>query len=70
MPEPRSVENYNYQRFVLDEIMHIMDWKLTPELGKPAPEFSLWKWDTQEEVSLRSLLRENQLTVVEFGSFT
>ncbi len=70
MAEVRTHPNYNYTRFVLEEIRPIMGWEHTPQIGKSGPDFSLWNSETKEEVSLRALIRENQLTVVEFGSFT
>jgi hypothetical protein len=46
-----------------------MKWDQSPPLWQPAPDFPLWQLDGSQ-TRLSAVTKQNQYTVVEFGSFT
>lgn len=60
---------YNYDAFVPEKFTRWMNFEASPAIGKPAPDFPLWHLD-ERETCLSQIWAENNLTVVEFGSFT
>lgn len=63
------VARYNYDHFVPEKFGPWSRFDQSPPLGKPAPDFPLWQLDG-DLTGLHDVLREQALTVVEFGSFT
>jgi hypothetical protein len=62
--------NYNYDAFIPENFMPQMRFDKSPALGKPGPDFPLWKIEDRSETSLHAVCASNALTVVEFGSLT
>ncbi|MBW6466660.1 MAG: hypothetical protein K0B06_09165 [Brevefilum sp.] len=60
---------YNYDAFVPEKFTRWMNFEASPAIGNPAPDFPLWHLD-ERETRLSQIWAENNLTVVEFGSFT
>ena len=63
------ISRYNYDSFVPDNFMPWMNFKASPPLGQPAPDFPLWHLDGTK-TSLSEVWGSHSYTVVEFGSFT
>lgn len=63
------VTTYNYDEFTPVKVLPWLNFDNSPPLGEPAPDFPLWQLDGAA-TSLSEIWRQNQLTVVEFGSFT
>jgi hypothetical protein len=61
--------DYNYTRFVISEISHLLRFDQSPPVGAPAPDFPLWHLDGAP-TSLKEIWSSNMYTVVEFGSFS
>ena len=75
MNREEQILDYNYPDFDDNALGHVIKWQGNqPELGKPAPDFPLWKLEedgkTLTETTLKAVLKENPLTIVEFGSFS
>jgi hypothetical protein len=70
MSNQERTEKYNYEKFVPESFMPLMNFAKSPNLGEAAPDFPLWDADTQVETSLSAIWSANLFTVVEFGSFT
>ena len=60
---------YNYDSFVPEKFNRLLNWSESPPLGTAAPDFPLLETDGRE-IRLSTIWRENDYTVVEFGSFT
>ncbi len=60
---------YNYDEFVPEKFERWMNFDTSPALGKSAPDFPKWNLDGSE-TRLSAVWGEQNLTVVEFGSFT
>ncbi|MCL4267735.1 MAG: hypothetical protein KJ069_31500 [Anaerolineae bacterium] len=60
---------YNYDEFMPAKVLPWLNFDNSPPLGEPAPDFPLWQLDGAA-TTLGEIWRQNQLTVVEFGSFT
>lgn len=60
---------YNYDSFTPEKVLPWLNFANSPALGKPAPDFPLWRLDGSP-TSLREIGSQHALTVVEFGSFT
>lgn len=69
MNDEEMIQRYNYDSFVPDNFMPWMRFDVSPPLGEPAPDFSLWDLDG-EETALSSSWGKHLYTIVEFGSFT
>lgn len=63
------IERYNYDEFRVPKFTEFMSFSSSPDLGTKAPDFPLWSLES-EETSLLAIIKQNLLTVVEFGSFT
>lgn len=75
MNREEQILDYNYNDFDDNALGHVMKWAGNqPELGKRAPDFPLWKLEedgkTLTETTLLDVIKENPLTIVEFGSFS
>lgn len=76
MTSEEQILDYNYTDFDDSALAHIMKWiGNQPPLGKKAPDFPLWRLTDDadnplEETSLMAVIKQNKLTIVEFGSFT
>ena len=75
MNREEQIKDYNYADFDDNALGHVMKWAGNqPELGKRAPDFPLWKLEedgeTLTETTLLTVIKENPLTIVEFGSFS
>lgn len=64
------LKRYNYDSFVPEKFEPWMRFDQSPPLGETTPDFSLWQLDDRAETTLRTILKANLYTVVEFGSFT
>ncbi len=64
------VTRYNYDAFVPGKFDQFMSFDDSPPLGKPAPDFPLWRLDDRSETTLSAVWSLHAYTVVEFGSFT
>jgi hypothetical protein len=60
---------YNYDEFTPEKVLPWLSFESSPPLGRPAPDFPLWHLDGSP-TTLSEIWGQNQLTVVEFGSFT
>ena len=60
---------YNYDEFTPAKVLPWLNFDNSPPLGELAPDFPLWQLDGAA-TTLSQIWRQNQLTVVEFGSFT
>ena len=65
-----KIEVYNYPAFIPEYFEPMMRFDESPALGTAAPDFPLWHAEDQSESSLHAICKENDFTVVEFGSFT
>jgi hypothetical protein len=63
------VTAYNYDAFTREKVERWLNFDSSPMLGQAAPDFPLWQLDGSE-TSLRQIGGQNNLTIVEFGSFT
>lgn len=63
------VARYNYDHFVPEKFEPWDRFDQSPPLGKPGPDFPLFRLEG-DETGLHALLKEQPYTVVEFGSFT
>ncbi len=76
MNREEQIRDYNYADFDDNSLQHVIQWaSQQPPLGKKGPDFPLWELtaDANEplkETSLMAVLKQNRLTIVEFGSFT
>jgi len=64
-----SLDEYNYRVFTNEAHEKLDNYANSPKPGTKADEFTLWDMDGAE-TSLKSVLGEHSLTVVEFGSIT
>jgi hypothetical protein len=64
-----DAKSYNYDEFIPAKFGPLMKWDQSPPLWQPAPDFPLWQLDGSQ-TRLSAILKQNQYTVVEFGSFT
>jgi hypothetical protein len=69
MPDQELINRYNYDTFTAEKVMPWLNFKASPPLGQPAPDFPLWYPDGSQ-TSLREIWSSQPYTVVEFGSFT
>lgn len=69
MNNPDPVTTYNYDEFTPEKVLLWLNFDNSPPLGKPAPDFPLWRLDGTA-TTLGEIWQQNRLTVVEFGSFT
>ena len=76
MNRDEQIRDYNYPDFDDSALAHVIEWAGTqPPLGKKAPDFPLWhRTDDDDnqlaETTLMDVIKQNKLTIVEFGSFT
>lgn len=63
------IDRYNYDEFTREKVFVWLKFSDSPPLGRRAPDFPLWSLDGSE-TSLFQALKQNEYTVVEFGSFT
>ncbi len=76
MNQQEMIKRYNYADFTEEWFIFARQFFAdVPQLGKKAPDFPLWQvTDDKEnplvETTLLTILKQNKLTVVEFGSFT
>jgi hypothetical protein len=61
---------YNYDSFTPEKVLPWLNFANSPALGRPAPDFPLWRLVDGAQTSLSELWSQQRLTVVEFGSFT
>ena len=64
-----SHEEYNYKVFSLQAHEALDNYANSPKPGAKADEYPLWDMEG-DETSLKSVLGEHSLTVIEFGSIT
>ena len=69
MADSDLIARYNYDEFTAEKVMPWLNFKASPALGQPAPDFPLWDLDGRQ-TSLNELWSSHTYTVVEFGSFT
>ena len=69
MTEQKLIEQYNYDEFVREKFEPWLNFDDSPSVGAPAPDFPLWKLD-KRKTSLSDVWTKNDLTIIEFGSFT
>lgn len=71
-----QILDYNYSDFDDGALAHIMNWMSNqPDLGKKGPDFPIWQLTDDadnplEETTLMEVIKQQRLTIVEFGSFT
>ncbi len=63
------IVQYNYDEFVPEKFERWLNFKASPPLGEPAPDFPLWHLDGIE-TRLSEIWSHHAFAVVEFGSFT
>ena len=68
--KPLSAAEYNYAEFTLETYEALNTWAHTPEPGKRAPDFPLWRLSDKGETSLRATVKQHALCIIEFGSLT
>lgn len=69
MSDPELLARYNYDEFIPEKFEPWLNFKSSPSLGEPAPDFPLWNLDGRE-TSLRAIWSRYTYVIVEFGSFT
>ncbi len=69
MSDQDLIARYNYDEFIPENFMPWMKFDASPSLGRPAPDFPLWRLD-ESQTSLSEIWSQYAYTVVEFGSFT
>ncbi len=69
MPNADLISPYNYDSFLADEVISLLDAYASPPLGQTAPDFPLYAL-TGGETMLSQIWSSHSYTVVEFGSFT
>ncbi len=69
MSDPELLVRYNYDEFIPEKFGPWLNFKASPLLGAPAPDFPLWDLDGRETRLSATWLRYAYL-IVEFGSFT
>ncbi len=69
MSDPELLARYNYDEFIPKKFVPWLDFKSSPLLGEPAPDFPLWDLDGRE-TSLSGIWSRYTYLIVEFGSFT
>lgn len=69
MTEQKLIEQYNYDEFVREKFEPLLNFDNSPPIGVPAPDFPLWELD-KRKTSLSDVWAKNDLTIIEFGSFT
>jgi len=62
--------HYNYDTFVREHFRPQARFDVSPVLGRPAPDFPLWRLDDRSETSLKQAWQGSSYVVVEFGSYT
>lgn len=76
MNREEQIIDYNYADFDMNALAHVMKWvKHQPSVGEKVPDFPIWlltedEANPLEETTLTAVLKQNPLTIVEFGSFT
>lgn len=76
MNREEQILDYNYSDFDDSALAHIINWVGNqPPLGKKGSDFPIWQLTDDaenplEETTLMAVIKQHQLTVVEFGSFT
>lgn len=63
------ISRYNYDSFIAEDVMALLDAHDSPPLGQLGPDFPLWTL-AGVRTALSQVWSGNSLTVVEFGSFT
>jgi hypothetical protein len=69
MAETNLISRYNYDEFTAEKVLPWLNFKDSPPVGRPAPDFPLWQVDGRQ-TALSEIWSSYQYTVVEFGSFT
>lgn len=69
MDENNLIKRYNYDSFVPEKFTQWMNFKASPTLGQPAPDFPLWDLDGMQ-TRLSEVWMNHAYSIVEFGSFT
>lgn len=70
MADKDLLERYNYSEFVPENFEPWANFDNSPPLGTKVADVPLWSREDHSEISLLALLKQNQYTVMEFGSFT
>ena len=70
MADDDLLERYNYPEFIPANFEPWANFDNSPALGTKVADFPLWQQVDRREIRLLALLKQNQYTVVEFGSFT
>lgn len=70
MNESDLLTKYNYDEFRPEKFEPWMRFDESPDVGEKATDFPLWDADDQQETSLSALWSQQEILVVEFGSFT
>lgn len=63
------IKAYNYDSFTAQNVERWVNFKASPVLGQPAPDFPLWTLDGRE-TTLNTACSVSRYLIVEFGSFT
>ena len=69
MADQEMITRYNYDEFTAEKVMPWLNFKASPPLGQPAPDFPLW-YPNGSQTSLAEIWSSHTYTVVEFGSFS
>lgn len=64
-----ELSQYNYDEFIPNKVLPLLNFQNSPMLGSPGEDFPLWQLDGSE-TSLSQIWSQNLYTIVEFGSFT
>lgn len=67
---PDDPRRYNYETFIAENFKPHDRFDQGPELGRPSPDFPLWKLEDRSETSMREAWQGCAYLVVEFGSLT
>ena len=70
LTEDELLEAYNYDSFVPQKFGPWLRFNESPPVGKPAPDFALWRLEERSQVMFSEIWSANMYTIVEFGSFT
>ncbi len=69
MADQDLIARYNYDEFTAQKVFPWLRFEASPALGRPAPDFPLWRLDGRQ-TTLSEIWSGHTYTVVEFGSFT
>ena len=63
------ITRYNYDEFTAEKVMPWLNFEASPQLGQPAPDFTLTDSSGTETVTLSEFRGKKPVALV-FGSFT